>query len=152
MKMRIVWFASGLVASAVLLASGAAFSTNPPPPAPATTTVNQLVDYVRNTGELWGVPQVGGGNAKVYLHDATTVHLPGPVPVLPGPVYYPPDPCIPIGEMWNRTVQFDDRHHTTSPVVYDVLLSLMADFQCSATITATSGTPQPIVSIAPNVK
>ena len=55
MKIRML-LGSGLAASAVMLAAGAAFSGGP-----ATTTDNRLVDFDQSTGELSGYP--AGGSA-----------------------------------------------------------------------------------------
>jgi hypothetical protein len=136
MKIRMLLW-SGLSASVVMLAGGAAFSGGPP-----TTSDNRLVDYDQSTRELSGYP--AGGALTTYLHQATTVHA-----VADLTHYAPPDPCIPIAELWNLTVQDDARFGVTSTFVFDVLLGLMSDLQCHASVTSTTGSPQPIVIITP---
>lgn len=139
MKIRML-LGSGLAASVVMLAAGAAFSGGP-----ATTTDNRLVDFVQSTGELTGV--VAGGNALTYLHNAETQHLLANLTS-----FLPPDPCIPLAEAWNATVNYDTRFGVRSTFVFDVLLTFMADLQCRATVTSTTGTTRPIVVIAPTAK
>jgi hypothetical protein len=135
MKIRmLVW--SGLSASVVMLAGGAAFSGGP------TTSDNRLVDYDQKSRELSAYP--AGGALTTYLHQATTVHALANLSH-----YAPPDPCIPLATLWNLTVQDDSRFGVTSTFVFDVLLTLMSDLQCRATVTSTSGAPQPIVTITP---
>jgi hypothetical protein len=137
MKVRkLLW--SGLATSAVLFTAGAAISGDP-----ATTTTNLLVAYNDITKELSGIP-TGEPGAVIYLHDATTVHIAGDLTR-----FTPPDPCLPIAETWNAVVAYDDRIGRTSTYVFDALLFVMSDLHCSASVTATDGTPQPIVVIAP---
>jgi hypothetical protein len=132
MKMRVV--CSGLAASAVLLVSGVAFSGGPTPV--------QLMDFDRTTGELWGYPQ--GQPLATYLHQPTTLHEKA---ILSR--FHPPDPCLPLAHVWNVVVEYDQRTGQVSTPVFDALLDVMSRFQCSATIDAGSGSPQPIVTIAP---
>lgn len=137
MKMRIVW--SGLAASAVVLATGTGMSG----PTPLATSSNQLVDFDPTTSQLSAYP--AGEALTTYLHQPTTVHLPGNIFT-----FTPPDPCRPIVEAWNVTVEYDDKRGVTSTFVFEALLSLMSDFQCHATITnPTTGNPLPIVYITP---
>lgn len=138
MKIRMLLW-SGLSASTVMLAGGAALSGG------ATTSTNLLVDYDQKTHELSAYPT--GGGLTLYLHQPTTVHLPGDLTH-----FAPPDPCRPIAEIWNLTVQDDARFGVTSTFVFDLLLTLMSDFQCHASVTSTTGTPEPIVFIAPAAK
>ncbi|HEY3822248.1 MAG TPA: hypothetical protein VGL81_34020 [Polyangiaceae bacterium] len=138
MKIRMLLW-SGLSASAVMLVGGAALSGG------ATTSTNLLVDYDQQTRQLSAYPS--GGNLTVYLHQPTTVHLAGNLKN-----YAPPDPCRPIAELWNLTVQDDQRFGVTSTFVFDALLTIMSDLQCKATVTSTNGTPQPIEYITPTAK
>ena len=69
MKMRIVW--SGLAACAVVLATGTGMSG----PTPMATSDNELVDFDPATSQLSAYP--AGGALTTYLHQPTTVHLPG---------------------------------------------------------------------------
>jgi hypothetical protein len=135
MKIRMLLW-SGLSASVVMLAGGAAFSGGP------TTSDNRLVDYDQKTRQLSAYPT--GGALTTYLHQPTTVHALANLTA-----FAPPDPCIPIVEAWNLTVQDDARFGVTSTFVFDVLLTLMSDLQCHASVTSTSGAPQPIVTITP---
>jgi hypothetical protein len=137
MKMRILL--SGLAASAVLLAAGSAL-----PGGPHTRTTNdQIVDFDQKTGELWAFPVAQG--LTIYLHDHRTHHALADLSR-----FLPPDPCLPIAEAWNATVAYDGAHRVQSRFIFEVLLVLMADFQCRATVTSsTNGTPQPIVVITP---
>jgi len=135
MKIRMLLW-SGLSASVVMLAGGAAFSGGP------TTSDNRLVDYDQKTRQLSAYPT--GGSLTTYLHEPATIH--GLANLAN---YAPPDPCIPIVEAWNLTVEDDARFGVTSTFVFDVLLTLMSDLQCHASVTSTSGAPQPIVTITP---
>lgn len=126
---------SGLAASAVLLVSGVAFSGGTPTPV-------QLMDYNRTTGELWAYPQ--GQPLATYLHQPTTVHEKALLSH-----FLPPDPCLPLAHVWNVVVDYDQRSGQVSTPVFDALLEVMSRFQCSARINADSGSPQPIVTIAP---
>ena len=136
MKIRMLpW--SGLSASAVLLAAGAAFSGGP------TTSDNLLVDYVQATRHLSAYP-AGHSSPTTYLHD------PGAIHGLANLSHFaPPDPCFPLANAWNLTVEFDQQYHVRSTFVFDVLLTVMSDLQCHATVTSTSGAVQPIVVITP---
>ena len=124
MKIRMLLW-SGLSASAVMLVAGAAFSGSP--------VDNRLVDYDTTTHQLSAYPS--GGALTVYLHEATTKHLLADLTK-----YAPPDPCVPVAEAWNLTVQFDQRYGITSTFVFDVLLTVMSELQCHAGVTSTSGT------------
>jgi hypothetical protein len=138
MKIRMLW--SGLAASAVLLAAGTAL-----PGGTASTTENQLVDFNQSTGELWAYPT--GKPITTYLHGKHTVHALADLSR-----FLPPDPCMGLAQAWNATVAYDDGHQVRSAFVFEVLLTLMSDFQCRATVTSTNGTPQPIVVITPIAK
>jgi hypothetical protein len=135
MKIRMLpW--SGLSASVVMLAAGAAFSGG------ATTSENMLVDYVQATRHLSAYP-AGHSSPTTYLHD------PGAVHALANLSHFaPPDPCFPLANAWNLTVEFDQHYGVTSTFVFDVLLTVMSDLQCHATVTA-SGAVQRIVFITP---
>jgi len=135
MKIRMLLW-SGLSASAIMLAGGAAFTGG------ATTSDNLLVDYNQKTRELSAYPT--GGALATYLHQPTTVHLAGNLTH-----FAPPDPCRPIAELWNLTVQDDERFGVTSTFIFDALLTIMSDLQCHATVTSTNGAVQPIVVITP---
>lgn len=134
MKMRWIW--SSLAASAVLFVSGAAFSGG------STTSVAQLMDFNKSTGELWAYP--GGQGLTTYLHQPNTVHVAANLSH-----YLPPNPCLPLARVWNMVVEHDDRTGQASTPMFEALLVVMSRFQCSATVTADSGSPQPIVTIAP---
>jgi hypothetical protein len=135
MKIRkLLW--SGLASSAVMLAAGAALSGG------ATTSDNRLVDYDQTTRVLSGYPT--GGALTTYLHQPTTVHLAGNLTA-----FAPPDPCIPVVDIWNLTVEDDARFGVTSTFVFDVLLTIMSDLQCHASVTSTNGSGNPIVTITP---
>jgi len=135
--MKIRFVLSALTAATVLLGTGAALSDT------TATTSNQLVDYNKQSGELWAYP-VGQGLAT-YLHKPETVHVLADLSR-----FAPPDPCRPLAQAWNLTVQFDTKYHVNSRVVFDVLLTVMSDFQCRASVTSvTNGVPQPIVYIQP---
>jgi hypothetical protein len=136
MKIRMLLW-SGLCASGAMLATGAAFSGG------TTTNDNRLVDFNQSTGELSAYP--AGGSLSTYLHRPTTVHLPGNLGR-----YTPPDPCRPLAEAWNFTVEYDEHRGVTSTYVFEALLTLMSDLQCHATVTSTSGSPNPILVISPS--
>jgi hypothetical protein len=137
MKTRLLW--SGLVASAVVLATGTAFSGG------AGTSDNLLVDFNQATGELLGYPN--GGGLTTYLHTPQTHHV-----IADLSHFAPPDPCRELAHTWNKVVRWDERKNVTSTFVFEVLLTLMSDYQCHATVTSIDGTPQPIVYIAPSAK
>lgn len=136
--MRVLW--SGLAASAVLLATGTAL-----PGGSTATTDNQLVDFNEQTGELWAYPK--GQTLATYLHGPKTVHVLADLSK-----FLPPDPCFGLAQAWNATVRWEERHgdRAESRFVFQVLLTLMSNFQCRATVTSSTGTPQPIVVIAPS--
>jgi|SRR5580658_1116223 hypothetical protein len=128
-----------LAASATLLVSGAAFSGG------ATTTVDELTDFDTKTGELWGYPH--DLPLAAYIHSPTTQHLFADLST-----FLPPDPCLPLARAWNFTADFDAREHLHSTFVFDLLLTAMSDFRCSATVTSPSsgGTvPPPIIALTP---
>jgi len=134
MKMRIVW--SGLVAGAVILATGTVMGSPP-------GIDNLLVDFNQATSELSAYPL--GGALTTYVHQSTTVHLPGN---LFG--YTPPDPCRPLAEAWNLTVEYDAKRKITSTFVFEELLALMGDFQCHASVSSTlSGGTQVLIQVTP---
>ncbi len=134
MSARTLW--SALVASAVVLATGTGITAG------GTTTNNQLVDFNQQTGELWGYPT--GQPLATYLHGPQTVHLQADLTR-----FAPPDPCRVFAQIWNDTIKFDDKHGVESTQVFNVLLTLQSDFQCSASINSDNGVPQPIVYITP---
>ncbi len=135
MKIRLV---SGLAAGAVLLFAGAAFSGG------VSTHAATLVDFDETTSELWALPS--GQPLTSYLNEARTQYLPANLTA-----YEPPDPCLPPAATWNLTFLYDARHHTTSTFMYTALLKVMSQFACGARVTAlTSGTPQPLVAVAPS--
>ncbi|HEY8039439.1 MAG TPA: hypothetical protein VIF15_06580 [Polyangiaceae bacterium] len=134
MKTRWVW--SGLTASAVMMATGLAFSGG------TTTSDAQLMDFNQATGELWAYPD--GQALSTYLHEPRTRHVLADLAR-----FAPPDPCRPLAEAWNFTVRYDQRFGVRSTFVFDVLLVTMAEFQCRATVTSVAGQPQPIVIITP---
>jgi hypothetical protein len=134
MKMRAV--SSMLVASAVTLVGGAAFSGG------HTAAVNQLVDFDQSTGKLWAYPQ--NQSLTTYQHMPTTRHLEADVVR-----FEPPDPCDELIHMWNYAVDYDRRYHLNSTPIFESLISLMASNKCSAVVTSTSGSPPPIESIQP---
>jgi hypothetical protein len=137
--MRIRMLFSGLAASAVLLAAGTAFSGGN-----AATTDNTLVDFNQKTGELWGFPP--GQITQVYLHDHHSRHELADLTR-----FLPPDPCLPIAEVWNELVATERNNGIRNVIVFGALLDLMARFQCRATVTSVTdgSSPQPIVVIAP---
>src|ERR1700726_3449134 len=108
MKIRMLLW-SGLSASAVTLAAGAALSG----PA-ATSPNNRIVDFNQSTGELNAY--VPAGSLATYLHQPTTTHLLSDLTK-----YAPPDPCRPISEIWNLTVQYDQRFGVRSTFIFDAL-------------------------------
>jgi hypothetical protein len=134
-------FVCGAAVGAVLLFSGAALSGNPP-----TTSDDRLMDFNQSTGELLAVPQ--GMGLSAFIHSPATQHL-----IADLSKFLPPDPCTPLARVWNTLVGIEDRTGLRFPVVFDILLVLMSDRQCNATIT-TDGTPsstaQPMISIAPS--
>jgi hypothetical protein len=140
MKARMMW--SVLAASAVMLAAGTAFSGG------GVTTDNELVDFDRTTGELWAYPS--GQPLATYLHRPDTVHVLADLSR-----FTPPDPCRELAHTWNQVVKFDTHKHVTSTVIFEILLTLMSDFQCRANVTSpppTNGVPSPIMFIAPAAK
>ena len=134
--MKIHVLLSGLAAGAVMLSAGAAFSGG------STTAKARLVDFDPSTGHLSAYPT--GGALTTYLHDGKTVHAMADLTKLT-----PPDPCHGLAAAWNATVVYDTRHDVTSTFIFEALLSVMSDFQCSASVTSTSGSPNPIVVISP---
>ena len=145
---KLLW--SGLSASAVLLVAGSAL-----PGGTAATTHNQLTNFDQSSGELWAYPLDAAGKPlpiATYLHDANTLH--GLADLTK---FTPPDPCRGLTEAWNATVRYETQHEgqnaRPTQFVFEVLLTLMSDFQCRATVTSTTtGTPQPIVVITPTSK
>jgi len=135
MKIR---FVSGLAAGAVLLISGAALSGG------VVTNSATLVNYDQTTSELWALPS--GQPLASYLNQQFTSYLAADLTA-----YAPPDPCLPPAAAWNFTVAYDQRHHTHSTFIYNVLLTVQADLGCGAKVTAlTSGSPQPLLAITPS--
>ncbi|MGH7297308.1 MAG: hypothetical protein ACRELB_20390 [Polyangiaceae bacterium] len=134
--MKIHGLLGGLAAGAVMLAAGAAFSGG------STTTKARLMDFDPSNGHLMAYPS--GGALTTYLHDGATQHGLANLTKLT-----PPDPCHGLAAAWNATVRYDDRHGVNSTFIFEALLQVMSDFQCSATVTSVSGSPQPIVIISP---
>jgi hypothetical protein len=132
----------GLAASAVMLVAGTAFSGGN-----AATTDNELVDFNQKTGELWAFPQ--GQSMQLYLHSHHSRHA-----VADLSRYLPPDPCLPIAEVWNELVATETNNGIRNVVVFGALLQLMTRFQCRASVTSVSdgASPQPIVVIAPSAR
>ncbi len=131
----------GAAVSALLLVSGAAFSGGP------ATSVDQLIDFNRTTGELWAYTP--GQTVATYLHSGETRHLAADLSR-----FLPPDPCLPLARVWNIAVNVEERTGRSNRAVFGVLIGLMSDFQCSATVTTTTTSnnntaPQPLASIAP---
>jgi hypothetical protein len=134
-------FVCGAAATAVLLVSGAALSGG------QTSSVDRLLDFNRRTGELWATPP--HQNVALFLHSANTAHLAADLSR-----FLPPDPCLPLARVWNIAVAREERvGRPVSTGLFEVLIGLMSDFQCSATITTTTTTttaPQPMISISPS--
>jgi hypothetical protein len=143
MKMRTVL--SVAAACGTLLLSGAAFSGG------SSTSDNQMVDYDDQTGELWAIPS--GGSTTTYQHDPKTQQLQANLSQ-----YQPPDPCLPLAEVWNILASQQHGHghgddcHDGSSGAFGALLTVMAAHGCKATITATSGAPKPIIQITPTAQ
>ena len=133
--MRLV--TSGLVAAAVMLGSGVAFSGG------VNTSAARLVSFDRLTSELKALPT--GQPLTTYLNQTFTSYIAA------GPGQFePPDPCYPPAEAWNFTVAFDQKYHVQSKFVFEVLLGVMSELGCNANVTSiTNGAPQPLVSIQP---
>ena len=135
MKMRSL--VSTCAAGAVLLMAGAAFSGG------VATNDAQLVSYDQQNSQLWALPD----NLPLtsYLNQQFTTYLKADLAS-----YEPPDPCIPLAEAWNFTVEYDQRTGRKSAFVFDLLLSAMSDLSCKASVTSiTSGTPQPLIVLQP---
>jgi hypothetical protein len=135
-------FVCSAAATAVMLVSGAAFSGG------SSTSVDRLLDFDRKTGELWASPP--GRSVAVFQHSVHTQHLLANLSR-----FLPPDPCLPLAHVWNIQVAHEERTGRTNPVVFEVLLGLMSEHQCSATITTTTPTvtttsTQPLLSISPS--
>jgi hypothetical protein len=137
-KKRIV--AAGLVATGVMLVSGAAFSDTV-----QTLPSAPIVEFEAATHQVFtSVNSV----INVFLHEPGTVHLPS----IFGPGSHPPDPCFGLGLTWDGIVFADTITHTENTAGFEVLLGLMAGFQCTAEITSdvvTGNAPAPIVSMNP---
>ena len=129
----------GVISGALMLVSGAAFSGG------QTTTTDQLMDFDTSSGKLWAFPH--GKGLTTYLHKVETEHL-----AVELSRFLPPDPCLPIARAWNFTVQFDEKNRVRSTLVFEVLLVLLSDFQCRATIVNTDGSPRPLLRITPTAK
>jgi len=128
---------SGVAAGAVMLSAGAAFSGG------IVTNPAQLMSFDRSTGKLWAVPS--GQPLTSYLNQRLTSYIAADIAS-----FEPPDPCFPPVEAWNFTVAFDAQYHVKSTFVFEVLLGVMADLQCNASVTSsTNGAPQPLVAIKP---
>jgi hypothetical protein len=135
MKMRIVW--SGLAASAVMLAAGAAVSGGD------STSNNELVDYDQPTGKLWAYPD--GQPLATYMHTPQTRHLRADLRR-----FEPPSPCFEYALLWDEALRYDDRFHQDSEPVFEALIGLMSQAKCSATVTsADAPSPPPIVTFEP---
>jgi hypothetical protein len=132
-------FLCGAAVGAVLLFSGAAFSGGP------TTSLDKLMNFDRASGELLAYPQ--GMPLSTFIHSAHTQHALADLSR-----FLPPDPCTPLARVWNTAVRIETETGLRFPVIFEILLSLMSDFQCSASITTTnvpSTTAQPMISIKP---
>jgi hypothetical protein len=128
----------GLVATALMLSSGAAFSGSV-----TTLPSAEIVAFSTATHEL-SVANV----VNVFLHEPGTVHLPSVF----GPGSHPPDPCFGLGLTWDGVVFADTITQTQNTAAFEALLVLMAGFQCTAEITSdvvTAPAPAPIVSMNP---
>jgi hypothetical protein len=134
-------FASGgLVATAILLASGAAFSGSV-----STLRSAEIVEFSAATHEVFTSVN---SEVNVFLHEPGTVHL----PAIFGPHSHPPDPCFGLALTWDSVVFVDTITRTENTVAFEVLLGLMAGFQCNAEVTSeivTGSAPAPIVSMLP---
>lgn len=138
MKKQLV--SGGLVATAILLVSGAAFS------GPVNTLPSaEIVEFDAATHEVFtSVNNV----VNVFLHEPGTVHLPAII----GPGSHPPDPCFGFALTWDTVVFVDTITRTENTAAFEVLLGLMAGFQCKAEVTSdvvTGSGPAPIVSMLP---
>lgn len=127
----------GLAATTVMLAAGVAFSGG------VATSPAALVSFDRGTGELWAVPS--GQAPTPYLTQKLTSYIAADLAS-----FEPPDPCLPPARVWNFMVEYDQRTGRKSTFVFELLLGLMSDLACNASVTSlTSGTPQPLVAIRP---
>jgi hypothetical protein len=131
--------------SAVLLVSGAAFAGGLTLGG-STASNDTLVDFNQSTGELWAVPP--GKAVASFLHSPVTVHL-----IADLSRFLPPDPCLPLARAWNGAVRIEARTGLRFPIFFEIVLGLMSDLQCKATITTnafSNATPEPMISIAPS--
>jgi hypothetical protein len=109
------------------------------------TSTDKLLDFNRSTGELWAVPP--GSAISTFLHSPETTHL-----IADLSHFLPPDPCFPLARTWNVVVGIEERTGLRFPVFFAVMLELMSDKQCSATITTdafSNASPAPMISIVP---
>jgi hypothetical protein len=140
--MKARWIYSGLLAGAVMLGAGTAFSGGD------VTTNNMLVDYNEQTGELWAYPK--GLPMAVYLNTPATQHGLADLSR-----FTPPDPCRGFAHAWNAQVAWEIRHGVVGDTAprhsFSVLLGLMTEFQCTADLTTATGSPQLLV-ITPTAK
>jgi hypothetical protein len=128
---------SGLVASAVMLAAGAAFSGG------ITISSAQLVSFDRATNELTALPS--GAKLTTYLNQTFTSYVAADLRQ-----FEPPDPCFPPVQAWNFMVKFDATYHVQSNFIFQLLLGQMSALGCNANLTSiSSGAPQPLVGIQP---
>jgi hypothetical protein len=135
MKMRSV--VSTLAAGAVMMVAGAALSGG------TATSPAQLVSFDRATSELWALPT--GLPLSSYLNQTFTTYRAANITS-----FEPPDPCVPAVKAWNFMVALDQRTGAKSTFVFELLLGVMSDLSCHATVTSlTSGSPQPLVAIQP---
>jgi hypothetical protein len=136
MKKRLFW--CGLATTAIVLTSGVAFSGG------TTTSLARVLDYEDETHQLW---VMSPGGAASYVHSERTLHL---LATLPRPEL-PPDPCFQIARIWNAVVRFEAQTGQTPTRAFGVLLEAMGIFSCQArvTIPIDSGSPVPLVSVAP---
>jgi len=132
---------SSLAATAVMLASGAAF-----PASVITLPAAEITEYSQTTHELFTSVS---GVIDLFLHEPGTVHL----PAIFGPKSHPPDPCYGLALTWDTVVFADAITRTENTAAFEALLVLMAGFQCKAEITTdvepSGSTPTPIVSMLP---
>jgi len=135
MKMRSL--VSTLAAGAVLMVTGAAFSGG------TSTSAAQLVSFDRPTSTLWALPT--GQPLSSYLNQKLTTYIAADLTA-----FEPPDPCVPAVEAWNFLVDYDEHTGQKSTFAFEILLGVMSDLSCHATVTSvTSGSPQPLVAIQP---
>jgi hypothetical protein len=138
-------FIGSAAVSAALLLSGATFA-GPLNLGGTTSSTDKLLDFNQSTGELWAAPP--GSVVTTFLHSPATLHV-----IADLAHFLPPDPCLPLARAWNVAVGIEERTGLRFPVFFDVMLLLMSDRQCSATITTnafSNASPAPMISIGPS--